>query len=48
MSLVDKMVKDSQPDIKSEDLGNISDLGRQLSELEDKIRLEEEHLKALN
>ena len=47
MSLVDKMVEDSQPDIKSEDLGNISDLGRQLSELEDKIKLEEEHLKAL-
>ena len=41
MSLVDKMVEDSQPDIKSEDLGNISDLGRQLSELEDKIKLEE-------
>jgi hypothetical protein len=47
MSIIDKMEKESQPDIKAEDLGNISDLGRQLAELEEKIRLEEEHLKSL-
>lgn len=47
MSIIDKMEKESQPDIKAEDLGNISDLGRQLTELEEKIRLEEEHLKSL-
>jgi len=47
MSIIDKMEKETQPDIKAEDLGNISDLGRQLTELEEKIRLEEEHLKSL-
>ena len=47
MSIIDRMEEESQPDIKAEDLGNISDLGRQLSELEDKIQIEEEHLKTL-
>jgi hypothetical protein len=47
MSLIDKMEKETQPDIKAEDLGNISDLGRRLAELEEKIQLEEEHLKTL-
>jgi len=47
MSIIDKMEKETQPDIKAEDLGNISDLGRQLSELEEKIQIEEEHLKSL-
>ena len=43
MSILDKMEQETQPDIKAEDLGNISDLGRQLTELEEKIRIEEEH-----
>ena len=30
MSIIDEMEKETQPDIKAEDLGNISDLGRQL------------------
>ena len=47
MSILDKMEQETQPDIKAEDLGNISDLGRQLTELEEKIRIEEEHLKSL-
>ena len=47
MSIIDEMEKETQPDIKAEDLGNISDLGRQLSELEEKIQIEEEHLKSL-
>ncbi len=47
MSIIDKMEKETQPDIQAEDLGNISDLGRQLAELEEKIQLEEEHLKNL-
>ena len=47
MNLIDKMEKEAQPDIKAEDLGNISSLGRQLAELEEKIQLEEEHLKTL-
>ena len=40
MSLIDKMEKETQPDIQAEDLGNISDLGRQLAELEEKIQIE--------
>ena len=47
MSIIDEMEKETKPDIKAEDLGNISDLGRQLSELEEKIQIEEEHLKSL-
>ena len=47
MSLIDKMEKETQPDVTTEDLGNISDLGRQLAELEEKIQIEEEHLKNL-
>jgi len=47
MSIIDEMEKETQPDIKAEDLSNISDLGRQLAQLEEKIRVEEEHLKSL-
>lgn len=47
MSIIDKMEKETQPDVTTEDLGNISDLGRQLAELEEKIQIEEEHLKNL-
>ena len=34
MSIIDRMENETQPDVKAEDLGNISDLGRQLAELE--------------
>ena len=47
MSIIDEMEKETHPDIKAEDLSNISDLGRQLAQLEEKIRVEEEHLKSL-
>ena len=47
MSIIDRMENETQPDVKAEDLGNISDLGRQLAELEEKIQIEEEHLKNL-
>jgi hypothetical protein len=47
MSIIDEMEKETQPDIKAEDLSNISDLGRQLEQIEEKIRVEEEHLKSL-
>jgi hypothetical protein len=47
MSILDKMEKDTQPDIKVDDLDNISELGRQLADLEDKIQTQEEHLKNL-
>ena len=43
MSIIDRMENETQPDVKAEDLGNISDLGRQLAELEEKIQIEEEH-----
>jgi len=47
MSIIDQMEKESQPDLTTDDLKNISELGRQLEELENKIQLEEEHLKSL-
>tara|TARA_R100000654_G_scaffold42426_2_gene68680 strand:+ start:382 stop:930 length:549 start_codon:yes stop_codon:yes gene_type:complete len=47
MSILDKMEKDTQPDIKVDDLDNISELGRQLADLEEKIQIQEEHLKNL-
>ena len=45
--LLDKMEKEPQPDIKQKDLSNISELGRQLRDLEEKIQIEEEYLKSL-
>ena len=47
MSILDKMQEDSAPDVKVDDLSNISELARQLEEVEDKIRLEEEVLSEL-
>jgi len=47
MSIIDEMAKETQPDVKAEDLSNISDLGRQLDQLGEKIRVEEDHLKSL-
>jgi hypothetical protein len=47
MNLIDKMEKETKPDIKTEDLSSISALGRQLNQLEEKIIIEEEHLKLL-
>ena len=47
MSILDKMEKDTQPDLKVDDLDNISELGRQLADLEEKIQIQEEHLKNL-
>lgn len=45
--LLDKMEKEPQPDIRQKDLSNISELGRQLRDLEEKIQIEEEYLKSL-
>ena len=47
MSIIDEMEKETQPDVKAEDLSNISELGRQLDQLEEDIRAKEEHLKSL-
>ena len=47
MGIVDKMESDVTQDITADDLKNISELGHQLTELEEKIQLEEEHLKSL-
>ena len=47
MSIIDEMEKETQPDVKAEDLSNISELGRQLDQLEEDIRAKEEHLKLL-
>tara|TARA_R100000306_G_C4344483_1_gene126933 strand:+ start:226 stop:777 length:552 start_codon:yes stop_codon:yes gene_type:complete len=46
-TLLNEMEKDSTPDLKETDLSNISGMGRQLEELEEKIQLQEEHLKSL-
>ena len=45
--LYEAMEKDSEVDIKEDDLSNISELGRKLSDLEKEIEAQEEHLKKL-
>ena len=49
MSILDKLEKDAKQDkdISFEDISSISELGRELAKLEEKIQLEEEHLKSL-
>lgn len=47
MSLIDEMEKETKPDVMSTDIENISELGRLLSQLEEKIQMEEDHLKSL-
>ena len=41
--LYEAMEKDSEVDIKEDDLSNISELGRKLSDLEKEIEAQEEH-----
>ena len=45
--LYEAMEKDSEVDIKGDDLSNISEMGRRLSNLEEEIEPQEEHLKKL-
>lgn len=46
-TILNKMEQDSSPDLKDTDLSNISEMGRQLTDLEEKIQIQEKQLKSL-
>ena len=47
VEFLDKLEKESTPDLTSGDLSNISEMGRQLTKLEEEIDSQEKYLKSL-
>ena len=47
VEFLDKLEKESTPDLTSGDLSNISEMGRQLTKLEEEIDSQDKYLKSL-